>query len=467
MSAHLTRRAFLHTAGAGAGALLLAACQPPAAPTAATEPTKAPEPAAAEPTAVPPTAAPAVKKHIIFSSYTWSGYEAAMRSIIDAWAAEHPDVEVEGQFVPDDYWTKVQTQVAGGTPPDVGIADYGRLLVYAKNGTLLPITEMVARDSFPVDKMLPAAVAQYRWRKGDFDTGGEGGDLYGLPSDAQGFIFAYNKTMFDEAGVAYPTDDWTWDDLVAAGQAITEPDANKWGVLAIPNWILLMRGNFVSSAGGRNFSADYKSSMLDSAETIEAVKWSWDLIYTHKIAPPPGTTAQTNPFMSGQVAMIVDGVWWLSDFMTVTDFDWDIALFPKHPRTGKRTTSLESDGWWVFSGTKERETSWQLLQALAGEKGQARFGELNYVVPSCFPDVGKQWYAQTPPASRAKALDNLVLDSQKVFCTHYEFFTIWDAYAPFVDAAFADGTDVEAALKDAAQVHNEELAKAWDAFSAS
>ncbi len=88
----------------------------------------------------------------------------------------------------------------------------------------------MARDSFPLDKMFPGAVAQYRWAKGDFDSGGDGGDMYGLPSDAQSQIIAYNKKMFDDAGVAYPTDDWTWDDLVEMGKKITNADENKWGM---------------------------------------------------------------------------------------------------------------------------------------------------------------------------------------------------------------------------------------------
>lgn len=452
MTEQLTRRGFLKVAGISLAGAALAACAP-AAPAGAPAEEAAPEKAAEG------------KKKLVFSSYTWSGYEAAMRSVIEAWNQEHPDVVVDGQYIPEDYWTKLQTQVAGGTPPDVGIADYGRMLPYAKSGILLPITELITRDQFPIDKMLPGAVAQYRWKTGDFDSGGEGGDMYGLPSDAQSHIIAYNKTMFEEAGVALPTDDWTWDDLVTAGKAITKPDENKWGMQYISPWILT-KGNFLFSAGGANHSADFKQSLLDAPETIEAFKWNWDLIYTHKIAPPPGAQAQTNPFMSGQVAMVVDGVWWISDFAAITDFEWDVALFPKHPRTGRRTTSLESDGWWIFKATKDVELSWSLLKYLSDEAGQKRFGELNYVIPSCFPEVGKEWYSRTPPANRLKVLENIQLESHKVDYTYFEFFTCWDAYRPPIEAAYADGTDIEAAMKEAAQIHNEELKKAWDKFMA-
>ncbi|MCC6166252.1 MAG: extracellular solute-binding protein [Caldilineaceae bacterium] len=446
MSLEISRRQFLKMAGVGAAGMALAGCVSPAA--------------------APPGAQPAAtSKNVVFSSYTWSGYEAAMRDVITAWNTGHPDVSVEQQYIAEDYWTKVQTQVAGGTPPDVGIADYGRMIVYAKDGVLLNITDWVQRDSFPLDKMFASAVAQYRWVEGDFDSGGEGGAMYGLPSDAQSHIIAYNKTMFDEAGVPYPTDDWTWDDLVEMGKAITKPDENKWGMQVI-NPSIITKGNFLFSAGGANHSDDLKSSMIDSPESIEAWKWDWDLVYTHQIAPPPGAQAQTNPFMSGQVAMVVDGVWWIADFANITDFEWDIALYPKHPRTGRRTTSLESDGWWVFKSTAEPDLAWDLMQSLANEAGQKRFGELNYIIPSCFPEIGQEWYSRTPPENRLKALDNIVEESHKVDFTYFDFFTCYEAYSPPIAAAFADGTDIEAACVEAAQIHNEELAAAWERFQA-
>jgi len=450
VSKQFNRRDFLKLAGTGVAGAVLAACAPQPAPTE-----MAPEATDAE---------PAVEmQKIVFSSYTWSGYEAAMQDIIDSFVAENPDIEVEGQFVPEDYWTKVQTQVAGGSAPDVGIADYGRVVTYAKDSVLLNVSDLVDTDSFPVDDMLEGAVAQYRWAPGDFDTGN--GDLWGLPSDAQGQLFAYNKTMFDDAGVDYPSEDWTWDDLVAAGQAITNPDENRWGFL-VPGWGMQVRGWYVWQAGGDFVSEDYKTAMLDSPGSMEAWQWVWDLIYTHKIAPPPGLEFATNPFMSGQVAMVVDGVWWVPDFATIEDFEWDMAMMPKHPKTGSRVTTIESDGWWIYSGTKAVDASWRLMSRLAGKDGQTRFGELNYVVPSCFPEVGELWYGETPPDNRIKALENLVAESRKTYITHNEVWTILGQCMIPIEAAMADGTDMEAAVAESTLIMQDELDKAWESFTA-
>ena len=454
MSSRFSRRDFLMMAGAGTAAAVLAACAP-AAPKATEEMKE--EPAATD---APAAAEPA---KIVFSSYTWSGYEAAMQDIIASFMDENPGIEVEGQFVPDDYWTKVQTQIAGGTAPDVGIADYGHIVQYAKTGVLLSVSELVDSSGFPVGDMLEGAVAQYRWAPGDFDTGN--GDLWGLPSDAQGQLFAYNKTMFDAAGVDYPTDDWTWDDIVSAGKAITNPDENRFGIL-VPSWGMQVRGWYVWQAGGEFVSEDYKTAKLDSEGSMDAWQWTWDLIYTHEIAPSPGLQAATNPFMSGQVAMVADGIWWVSDFATIEDFEWDMALFPKHPGTGSRVTTIESDGWWIFKDTKEVDASWALMSRLANKDGQTRFGELNYVVPSCFPEVGTKWYSETPPENRVKALDNLVEESRKCYITHNEVWTVLGQCMVPIQAAYADGTDMTAAVMESNEIMQEELDKAWESFLA-
>jgi len=453
MSQRISRRSMLKMGAVALGGAFLAACAP-ATPTAAPKEGEAPA-------ATPATSTE--KKKIVFSAYTWSNFEAKMKDILDGWVKLNPNVEYEGQFVPQtvDYWAKIQTQVASGTPPDVGISDYGRLVSYAKNGMLLNITEYVKVSNFPVDKMFSGATAQYRWAEGDFDSGATGGDYYGLPSDAQPQIFAYNKKMFDEAGVAYPTDDWTWDDMLAAAQKITKADQNKWGIQVIDMYILF-KGNFVWAAGGALHSPDFTKSMLADPKTIETYKWDWDLVYTHKVAPPSGAAGQQNPFMSGQVAMIVDGVWWIPDFGSgIKEFDWDVALLPKHPQTGKRTVTLESDGWWIYKGAKEADTAWNLVSYLSSKDGQTLFSKAGFCIPSNIQAVAQDWYSQKPPASRMKVLDNINKDSAKVDFTYFEFGTITNAVMPVIGQAFADGSDIVAAMNEADKVMNEELTRAW------
>lgn len=444
MSLEISRRRFLQLAGVGVAGMALAGC---AAPVAA--------PSGAQPDTAAST--------LVFSSYTWSGYESAMNEVIDMWVERNPGVTVERQFTATDYWTKIQTQVASATTLDVGIADYGRALTYAMNGVLLPLTEFIERDGFDLEKMLPAAVEQYRWQEGEFDTGGADGTMYGLPSDAQGYIFIYNKTLFDTAGIPYPSEEWTWDDLVTAAQGLTKADENQWGVDT--GALNMAKGHVVYAAGGANLSPDFHTSMLDNEATIRAYRTIWDLKFTHGVAAKEGGEA-SHPFLSGRTAMFFEGVWWIPDLATITDFEWDIAMFPKDPQTGMRTTSLESDGWWAYSQTQQPDLAWNLVSFLASEEGQATFAELNYVVPPAIPAAAEAWYNQTPPENRPLALRNLVEDSRKVGITFFDNTLIWDTVNPIIQRAMVEGEPLEPVLAEAHEVMNQELERAWERFTA-
>ena len=295
-----------------------------------------------------------------------------MKGMFKSWEDQNPGVTVQGEFSGwEEYWTKVQTLVAAGSAPDVGIASCVYPVTYAKQGAVLPLDDLIARDSYSLDAFIPAGVDLYRWQDGDFDSGGQGGKVYGLPGDAQGYIFVYNKTLFDAAGQAYPTADWTWDDVVTAAQNLTKADEDRWGCYAPSFGSMCVEGEFVYSTGGNIISSDYKKSALDSPETMSAFKWAWDLIYTHKVAPQPVPSEPANPFASGRVAMAWEGVWALADFANITDFEWDMALHPKNPTTGKRTMMLQSDGWWMFKGTEGHGSGLELPQVPCQRGGSA------------------------------------------------------------------------------------------------
>jgi multiple sugar transport system substrate-binding protein len=462
-----TRRHCLAVLSAGAGAVALAACgaTPTAAP-AQTDATAAP--AAATVAATAPAQAGGEKKTLRFATYTFSSFEDTLKNVFfKAWEAQNPGVTIQGEFSGwDEYWTKIQTEVAAGSAPDVGIASCVYPVTYAKQGAVLPLDDLIARDNFKLDNFIPATVDLYRWQDGDFDAGAKGGKVYGLPGDAQGYIFVYNKTMFDAAGQDYPTDDWTWDDLTAAAKNLTKDADDKWGVYAPGFATMCLEGEWVYSTGGNIISSDYKSSALDSAETSSAFKWAWDLVYTDKVAPQPVPSEAANPFSSGRVAMSFEGVWALADFAAITDFEWDMAMHPKNPTTGKRTMTMQSDGWWMFKGTKEIDLAWSFLKYLVSDEGEKQFASVDYFIPPSIPSVAEEWYAKEPPANRMKAYDALMADSKKISATYFEGMSMMSTYMPELDKAIYDGAPIEDQLKSAAAIMNDELAKAWDKFKA-
>lgn len=444
----MSRRRLLGSLLAGAPVVLLQACGPiTGGPRAPGEAGKVGE-----------------KKTLTFSTYTFQQFEDAMRQVVGVFEQENPGIEVRAEYVARDYWATIQTQIASDTTPDAGIGSFAWTVSLAKIGGLLALNDLAARDKYSLDQFLPSSLAQYRWQTGEFDVGGKGGKQYGLPSDAQPFVLYYNRSMFDKAGQTYPTDGWTWNDLLAAARKITRADEDRWGVVA-PAIGALNQGNLAYAAGGSYIAPDFKKSGLDRPETVEAYKWAWDLIYTHRVAPVPARSGRPHPFTSGQCAMYIYGIWYIADLVKGSpDFEWDLGLQPKHPSSGKRTTTAESDGWWIYKARKDTDLAWRFLKFLAGEKGQQKFAELEYVIPPSRPNVARQWYAKKPPAHRSKALDQVVQDSRPPANTYFEAGTVARAINPILQRAYFDGEDIGSILREAAQVMNGELDRAWGRF---
>ena len=133
------------------------------------------------------------------------GNEETLAKMVAAFEASHPDIKVEVETIGyDDYFTQMQTRVAGGTAPDCYELNIENFAAYANKGLLAEISGVDV--SGLNDTALNAFCVN--------------GKQYGLPESFSNVVLIYNKDLFDQAGVSYPTSDWTQDDVQAAAEAI-------------------------------------------------------------------------------------------------------------------------------------------------------------------------------------------------------------------------------------------------------
>src|SRR5262249_28849089 len=118
-------------------------------------------------------------------------------------------------------------------------------------------------------------------------------------------VLAYNKDLFDAAGVKYPTNDWTYDDLVTAAQKLTTKDSSgkpkTWGVsIDRRSYIEWMNGLW--ARGSNVFTDDLKQLRLGEKPGIDTLQWMFDKVYKYNISPGPGQDIQGG-FAAGGNAM--------------------------------------------------------------------------------------------------------------------------------------------------------------------
>ena len=193
---------------------------------------------------------------------TWdSNQSPGMQANIALFRQAHPNAEVQLQVTPwNEYWQKLRTSAAAGSLPDLFWMHVNQFELFASSDALMDLTDRISADpevslnNYPGDL---SSLYQYQGRQ------------YAVPKDFDTIALWYNKTLFDEAGLAYPDESWDWDDLAAAGKALTNPAEGIYGYL-VNNDSQAGYWNFIYQNGGAVVRADGRSG-FDMPETIEAV----------------------------------------------------------------------------------------------------------------------------------------------------------------------------------------------------
>lgn len=223
--------------------------------------------------------------------------EPGMRKMADAFEAKNPGIKVNVEVTGwDQYWTKLEAAASGGSLPDVFWMHPNQAARYASNGVLMDLTDKIkGSSSVKLDKFPKDLVKVYE----------NDGKNYAIPKDFDTIGLWYNKKLFDEAGVAYPNENWTWNDLLAAAKKITNPEKGIYGFGAPLD---LQQGfdNFIFQNGGQVLSDDKTKSGFDTPAVKEAMQWYIDLSVKEKVSPNQqqfSENSYTAFFSSGKTAM--------------------------------------------------------------------------------------------------------------------------------------------------------------------
>ena len=232
---------------------------------------------------------------------SWWGSDArhaATLEVLDLFMQKHPNIKVIAEYQGfDGYHDKLMTQISSGTEPDVFQLDnnvyFAGLAASDKLGDLGPyIGNQLHLDDYPASVL---TWAQYQ------------GKQLGVPSGLNGPLFIWNKEIFDEAGVEYPTNDWTWDDFETAMQTIYDK-TGKYGTKE-PSYFMTLdlvrqQDSWVATENGE---------LLDFSEALANVFARYNKWRETGILPPLDLTVgqesqQDNLFISCDAASEVNHI---------------------------------------------------------------------------------------------------------------------------------------------------------------
>lgn len=282
------------------------------------------------------------------------------------------------------YWTQLSAGASGGQLPDVFWMHSNESQKYMSNGLLMDLTERIANSKMVQLENYPKDIAELY---------ASNGKQYAIPKDIDTIALWYNKTMFDKAGVAYPTDDWTWEDLYKAAKKITDKKDNKYGFVMQPDSTQAGYYNLIYDKNSYVISEDKKQSGFSKPETVEAIKLWHKMV--KDVMPPLNIITENREegcMQNGLAAMSLQGSWMLPAFEKNEYIakNFAIAKLPKDSKTNRCVSLYNGLGWAIAANTKLPNEAWQLVEFLGSKEAQQKQADLG-VTMSAYKGTSDNW----------------------------------------------------------------------------
>jgi multiple sugar transport system substrate-binding protein len=363
----------------GAGGLLLAACG-------------GQSPAAGRVASGPPVS--------ITMWHIWDGNRTAPFEKSLAMLAEERPVHVEPTVFNTTAETdqKIVAAAASGDPPDVLMNNQNIFVDLAGSGAFVELEPRLKADKLNASD----------WYEGAYKSSIWNGKLYGMPAVNSGpRLLYFNKSIFREAGLDPNKAPETWDDLQRANQQITKRDGDSF---ARVGWNPAP-GTFeylIFTNAGRVFSLDAKKAVFGGTEGLQTIEFLTESVWSVYAGPAKladflrangGTFAQ-DPFITGKVAMKVDGPFIVPQIKEFgPQLDYGIAPVP-HAAKGKFADPMWVN--WMYSvpkTSKKQDAAWEAAKWVGHGEGH-RFFMLSQARPGVikkynddpeYPKINPNW----------------------------------------------------------------------------
>lgn len=254
---------------------------------------------------------------------------------------EENNCVVETQYsIKDDYGTTITGMMQAGNLPDVFYMGPENVKAYVENGYVLDMKPILEEEGLDTSDILSSTLNAYAYEDGQ----------YGLPHDSSVFAYAYNKDLFDAAGLEYPNPDkpYTYEEFVEVCKALTKDtdgdgELDQWGCAFFPN---LMIQPFLYSNGTSFLKDDYKTVNVTDPKFIEATEAMVKLTTEYGVTPTVEEEQGTGVYqrwIDGTIGFYACGTWDIAAFCNpeIVKFGWDLCAYP----------TMNGGQTWAWCGT--------------------------------------------------------------------------------------------------------------------
>lgn len=339
--------------------------------------------------------------------------EPAFQRAKERFEALHPGVRVQLINIPwSQYNNQLVTMAAGRSSPDVVLIDRIWASEMMGRGAFADISGFLENDpDFSLEDFTPGINDYFRQNDG----------LYGLMAHYSVLLLLYNRDLFDEEGIDYPNENWTWEDLEEAALRLSK-DRTGNGVIdqfgtSLPVAEYATMSSFIWQNGGGFWDPESDNRIVDP-EAKEAIGFLMSLM--DRRAQPTPAQMQTSDtmelFKSGRLATMLTWPSGIADATTGITFATGTTVLPKGKQ---RATYGGGPAYAISESSANKELAWELMKFLLSEETQLDMARVGLVMPTrnvdresllaAFPneEVIDAYYASLPHARSIPRLRNL------------------------------------------------------------
>lgn len=354
------------------------------------------------------------------------------QQLADLVTEKYPNIKVSIENTDwTSYWSKLPVELASGNAPDILYMHFSRASDY--KDSMLPLGTYIEEDSeINMDDFYQGIMECFT-----FDD-----ETYAFPYDFGPYIVYYNKDLFDQYDVDYPDSETTWDDFLDICKQLSV-DGNYGTVLCsscdyyIPQ-VLSLGGEIINENGEFN---------ITGAETVSALQQIADLIndgYAPRITDTANTVWNWEQFEAGNIGMLIDGPWTVTNVTNYCDFNVGYTTIPAG---SQKITTINGSGIGGSLTTEHPEEVYKALSVLTGPEAQQILAENGRALPS--RESVRSYYYET--MAEQEGLQEAIEESLEFGIPYHvttDFSEVSTILNSGMDPVFAGETTAEEAAQD-------------------
>lgn len=311
----------------------------------------------------------------------------ARSGLVAAFHEKHPDIPVRIIAIQGQDWSnffaKILTMVAAGTPPDVCVVATEGAQLFAER-LAHPLDEFVRRDAADMQDYFsdvhPSLIEAFMYQ----------GSLFQLPMDFNAANVYYNTSALEKAGIGRPADNWTVEDFRDVARAMRKGNPGSflpffwtnrlWG--GVVPWLYINDTSFLTetkspggdwlwsqfypndpTAAGRSGGYQWLEAAADSPAMVESFEYLNDLVAEGLSSIPAqgGGNELVGRFSSGVVGMTPAGGFWVDGLNQggMGENDFDVSFFP-HWKSQRH--QFGAAGYTIMQTSQRKDEAWEWIK---------------------------------------------------------------------------------------------------------